>query len=99
MPSRLGREAIDTGDLGIRSLQGQPTNARNGRRAATTDAISPPQRTIEAARDGADGAWLDTAITLAVALVAAAASYGHMLDVALLAGEPVWIARAFPITV
>jgi hypothetical protein len=43
--------------------------------------------------------WLDTAITLIVALVAAAASYGHMLDVALLAGEPLWIARAFPITV
>jgi hypothetical protein len=43
--------------------------------------------------------WLDTAITLIVAVVAAAASYGHMLDVALLAGEPLWIARAFPITV
>lgn len=43
--------------------------------------------------------WLDSTITLAVALVAAAASYGHMLDVALMAGEPLWIARAFPITV
>lgn len=40
---------------------------------------------------------LDSAITLAVGLVAALASYGHMLDVALWAGEPVWIARAFPI--
>jgi hypothetical protein len=43
--------------------------------------------------------WLDTLITLAVALVAAAASYGHMLEVATLAGEPLWLARAFPITV
>jgi hypothetical protein len=36
---------------------------------------------------------------LLVATVAAAASYGHMLEVALSAGEPLWIARAFPITV
>jgi hypothetical protein len=41
----------------------------------------------------------DVAVTLVVALVAGAASYGHMLDVALIAGEPLWIARAFPITV
>jgi len=54
-------------------------------------------------RTNADAAasrsWLDVTITLVVALVAAAASYGHMLDVALMAGEHVWIARAFPITV
>lgn len=43
--------------------------------------------------------WYDSAIRLVVALVAAAASYGHMYDVALMAGEPLWIARAFPITV
>jgi hypothetical protein len=43
--------------------------------------------------------WVDTVTVLAVALVAAAASYGHMLEVAQLAGEPVWLARAFPITV
>lgn len=43
--------------------------------------------------------WLDTAITLVVAAVAAAASYGHMAHVATLAGEPLWLARAFPITV
>jgi hypothetical protein len=43
--------------------------------------------------------WQDSAITLVVALVAAAASYGHLLDVALMAGEPVWIARLFPVTV
>ena len=36
---------------------------------------------------------------LLVAAVAAAASYGHMLEVASAAGESLWIARAFPITV
>lgn len=43
--------------------------------------------------------WQDTMITAVVALVAAAASYLHMYDMALMAGEPVWIARAFPIAV
>lgn len=50
-------------------------------------------------RDANERSWLDASTTLVVALVAAAASYGHMLDVALMAGEPLWIARAFPITV
>jgi hypothetical protein len=54
----------------------------------------PPASTAPAARH-----WVDTVTVLAVALVAAAASYGHMLEVAQLAGEPVWLARAFPITV
>jgi hypothetical protein len=48
---------------------------------------------------GGDRSWLDSVIILVVAGVAAAASYGHMLEVALWAGEPLWIARAFPITV
>lgn len=43
--------------------------------------------------------WPDALVVLVVASVAAAASYGHMLEVALAAGEPLWIARAFPITV
>lgn len=43
--------------------------------------------------------WLDTGVTLVVALVAAAASYGHMHQVALLAGELPWIAWLWPITV
>lgn len=42
---------------------------------------------------------MDSVIILAVAGVAAVASYGHMLEVAMWAGEPLWIARAFPITV
>lgn len=43
--------------------------------------------------------WADTTTVLVVAVVAAAASYGHMLEVASMAGEPLWLARAFPITV
>jgi hypothetical protein len=42
---------------------------------------------------------LDSLIILTVALVASAASYGHMLEVAMWAGEPMWLARAFPVTV
>lgn len=45
------------------------------------------------------GSWLDSAIILVVAVVAAAASYGHLLEVATWAGEPTLIARAFPVTV
>jgi hypothetical protein len=43
--------------------------------------------------------WADTAVVLIVALVAAAASYGHMLHVAVPAGKPLWPARAFALTV
>lgn len=53
-----------------------------------------------AADEAAAGrSWQDSLITLTVAVVAAAASYGHMFEVAVLAGEPLWIARAFPVTV
>lgn len=63
--------------------------------AATTD------ETTEEGEPAADdeSLWVDSLIILAVAAVAAIASYGHMLEVALWAGEPLWIARAFPITV
>jgi len=50
-------------------------------------------------RDAERRAWHEAAVVLVVALVAAAASYGHMVEVALLAGEPSWIAYLFPITV
>jgi hypothetical protein len=60
----------------------------------TTDGTDP-----RAAAAAPGGSWLDSVIILAVALVAAAASYGHMLEVAVWAGEPMWIARAFPLTV
>lgn len=43
--------------------------------------------------------WKDVVIIVVVALVAGAASYGHMYEVALMGGESTWIARVFPITV
>jgi hypothetical protein len=59
-----------------------------------------PESTVrEAEPDKEGGTWLDSLIILAVAAVAAAASYGHMLEVAVTGGEPLWLARAFPITV
>jgi hypothetical protein len=67
---------------------------------ATTNDDPPRDLAHDLSRDDPPHrSWLDNAITLAVALVAAAASYGHMLEVAQLAGEHLWIARAFPITV
>jgi hypothetical protein len=56
-------------------------------------------RTLDADAVVDGGSWLDSAIILVVAGVAAAASYGHMLEVAVRAGEPLWIARTFPVTV
>lgn len=98
---------IDTSEL--RASQSVPRPSAAG---AIDGRASPPGRSA-ATTPGPQGAetmqddrereprrsWLDSAITLVVALVAAAASYGHMLHVALLAGEPLWIARAWPITV
>lgn len=52
-----------------------------------------------AAAPTAERHWFDTGVILVVALIAAIASYSHMYTVALLAGEPVWVARAFPLTV
>jgi hypothetical protein len=73
----------------------QPAATRPPGEAATpvSLAVAPPRDRQALRHKG------DTLIVLAVALVAAAASYGHMLEVALLAGEPLWLARAFPITV
>jgi hypothetical protein len=53
----------------------------------------------EADPAGRRPSWLDMAAMLVVAAVAAAASYGHMLHVATMAGESLWIARLFPVTV
>jgi len=58
-----------------------------------------PQLASAEDRPAQGRSWLDSIITLTVAVVAAAASYGHMLEVAVWAGEPLWIAKAFPITV
>jgi hypothetical protein len=63
-------------------------------------AIVSAEDTVDEAGQAEDGgSWVDSLIILAVAAVAFVASYQHMLEVALWAGEPVWIARAFPITV
>jgi hypothetical protein len=80
------------------------------RQAVPVESLAPPE--AQPAPPGAELApapaapddrqrrpWYDTAVTLVVALVAAAASYGHMIDVALMAGEPLRIARAWPVTV
>lgn len=77
--------------------------------AATVEpvAATPPAQAAPVAAKGWRrlGDWAAARVTvegltrLAVALVAAAASYGHMYHFALLAGEPEWIARAWPITV
>jgi hypothetical protein len=64
-----------------------------GEPAAATAATAAPTAT-EGRRS-----WQDSLITLTVAVVAAAASYGHMFEVAHMAGEPLWLARAFPVTV
>jgi hypothetical protein len=42
---------------------------------------------------------LDVLVTLVVALVAAGASWGHIERLALLAGQPLWIARTLPLSV
>jgi hypothetical protein len=63
-------------------------------RAVPADSRDDPEPAPEDERS-----WLDSVIILVVAGVASVASYGHMLEVAMWAGEPLWIARAFPITV
>ena len=91
---------------------GRPGGNASGTRPATADAdaSAPPgtptrrERSATAqvpdtARAEAGRSWLDSLVTLTVAVVCAAASFGHMYHVASLAGEPVWIARAWPITV
>jgi hypothetical protein len=98
--------AVDRSDRWARDVIAA---ARNGCRPAATvaepAATPPPPAAIVAAalpdvpvRQPARH-WGDTLTVLVVALVAAAASYGHMLEVASMAGEPLWLARAFPITV
>jgi hypothetical protein len=89
-PNRdTGQPAQDTSKRPVRSTPSRGTGA-----------TGPAGRRREApAGDGKVARWLRSAITLAVGLVAAAVSYGHMMHVALLAGEPLWAARVWPITV
>jgi hypothetical protein len=91
---------------------GRPDGNASGSRPESADADASassgtpagPERPATAqvpdtARAEAGRSWLDSLVTLTVAVACAAASFGHMYHVASLAGEPVWIARAWPITV
>lgn len=98
-----GRDAGST--LGEELPDGREPEPANDEALAPTGAVTPAtaaavQATV-ATEDGVPlgGSWLDSVIILAVAVVAAAASYGHMLEVAVWAGEPLWLARTFPLTV
>jgi hypothetical protein len=93
---RWGRQVIADTVAAERRNGSHPTPERQPRPAEPA-ALAATDEKVAAAPQARS--WLDSLITLAVALVAAAASYGHMLHVAEMAGEPVWIARAFPITV
>lgn len=86
------RRAADPEARAMDSPRVSMAPARPGLAPAVEEAVSP-------SADVAQRHWADTAVVLVVALVAAAASYGHMLHVELLAGEPLWLARAFPLTV
>jgi hypothetical protein len=86
--------------------------ARDERAAGTPPgppARSAPAAAVPASAPEADGTpagedlerphWSDLLVRTVVALVALGLSYGHMLEVALLAGEPVYLAWAWPLTV
>jgi len=98
--AELGRQFDRSGRWGREVLASLPAatgghpSATEGVAAATEEPGLPPGAPQERPRH-----WLDTCAALAVALVAAGASYGHMYEVAMAAGEPLWGARAWPITV
>jgi hypothetical protein len=64
----------------------------------TSVAAAPSERFVPAAAASGSSLW-DRLAVIAVGLIAAGASYGHMYKVALMAGEHSWIAKAFPLTV
>jgi hypothetical protein len=69
--------------------------------APAKPALARPAETVVASPSDevAERHWADTAVVLVVARVAPGTSYGHILHVAVLASEPLWLARAFPLTV
>jgi Protein of unknown function (DUF2637) len=85
-------ETVTGDDLGAR----YGMSARWGRtQIAAVEAAAAADPEPEAPRRP----WYAVVVTAAVALLAAAASYGHMLELARVAGEPDWIARGLPLTV
>jgi hypothetical protein len=105
---RWGRKQIEAARRAADERNGPAGTATGpGMDPAGRNAAAPAGklRAVPAAGDDPEPAeeehrsWLDSVIILLVAGVASAASYGHMLEVAVWAGEPLWIARAFPITV
>jgi hypothetical protein len=96
-----GRDPMPTiRERPITDTQAESTSACRNGRSSFRDPAHPADGSSDSASQAREcRSWLDVTITLIVALVAAAASYGHMLEVALVAGEHVWIAKAFPITV
>jgi hypothetical protein len=76
-----------------------PHGASSPRTTGTETVTAERSAGGESTRGRRSRSLLDTAITILVAGVAFAASYGHMFEVALTAGEHPWIAAAFPVTV
>jgi hypothetical protein len=103
VPFMVSSGAAKAGMPGGNALGTRPEPADAGA-PVPPGTLEPPERPAAAAvsdavRADAGRSWLDSLVTLTVAVVCAAASFGHMYHVASLAGEPVWIARAWPITV
>jgi hypothetical protein len=90
--------AANLGDGNEPAVERQPPPVEQPEAAAARQPDPDPEEPAATTRQPARR-WQDTLTTLVVALVAAAASYGHMHNVALMAGESDWIAKAWPITV
>lgn len=86
-----------------REPSGVELAARFGRSPSWGRAVVREARILSGGAPGAQHErrrpWWATLVTVAVGLIAAAASYGHQLEVALEAGEPELIAHAVPLTV
>jgi len=91
-------------DVGL-PLTGRDLAAEFGRSESWGRDVIRGARGVEVAAGGTAATsasqrhWLDSGVVLVVALIAAIASYSHMYAVALVAGEPLWVARAIPLTV
>jgi len=96
---RLQIERARTGALPVPPPQTRRVETRRVDRPRPRSRTRPSPLPKPAAPSAERPATIDVVTMLMVGLVAAAASYGHMLHVAAMAGESLWIARLFPITV